>query len=139
MAYPPLLELPGAAEYRAQFEATYCRGPFRAFDGIEVRFRKRDFDHCCFESSRRDGAKDAFSQPRAKRLEWIKAALPDPGRECYEGVGTEGKRAEGGRAGAGAEAGGAFVCATSGEGGGVQAADLRLAFGFKGNHGAVAN
>ena len=67
MAYPPLLELPGEAEYRAHFEATYCRGPIRAFDGIEVRFRKRDFDHCCFESSRRDGAKDAFSQPRAKR------------------------------------------------------------------------
>lgn len=97
MAYPPLLELPGEAEYRAHFEATYCRGPIRAFDGIEVRFRKRDFDHCCFESSRRDGAKDAFSQPRAKRLDWIKAALQDPSSECYQGWDKKRKRYDGSR------------------------------------------
>jgi hypothetical protein len=85
LSYPPLLELASEAEYRAHFEATYCRGPIRAFDGIEVRFRQRDFDHCCFESSRRDGNKDTFSLPRARRLDWIKAALQDPQSECYQG------------------------------------------------------
>lgn len=38
------------------------------FDGIAVRFRKRDFDHCFFESSRRDGGKVDFEHLPPERL-----------------------------------------------------------------------
>lgn len=97
MAYPPLLDLEDEAAYRAHFEAVYCRGPIEAFDGVQVRFRKRDFDHCCFESSRRDGSKDQFSRPRARRLDWIRAALQDPTSECYQGWDKKRKRYDGRR------------------------------------------
>lgn len=83
--YPPLLKLADEAAYRLHFETTYCQVPIATFDGIQVRFRKRDFDHCCFESSNRDGFKDAFSTARAERLDWIKAALQDAAAELYVG------------------------------------------------------
>jgi len=85
MSYPPLLQLATAAEYRTHFESLYCRGPIATFDGIKVRFRKRDFNHCFFESSRRDGNKDDFSSKRAERMEWIKAALQDAHADRYLG------------------------------------------------------
>lgn len=87
-----MLNLANEAEYRAHFESIYCQGPIRTFDGIEVRFRKSDFDHCCFESSRRDAVKDRFSAKRAKRLNWIKAALEDANSECYQGWDKKRKR-----------------------------------------------
>jgi hypothetical protein len=81
--YPPLLQGKTPAEYRSFFEATYCHGPITTFDGIAVRFRKRDFNHCFFESvHERD---DTFSIQRAERLLWIKAALQDPDAELYVG------------------------------------------------------
>jgi hypothetical protein len=92
VAYPPLLNLADEASYRAHFEATYCRGTIRTFDGIEVRFRKSDFDHCCFESSRRNDVKDRFSTRRAQRLDWIKAALEDSKAERYQGWDKKRKR-----------------------------------------------
>lgn len=85
MAHPPLLHLVSEADYRAHFESLYCCVPVHTFDGIAVRFRKTDFDHCCFESSRRDGVKDRFSSKRAERLDWIKVALEDPNSERYQG------------------------------------------------------
>jgi hypothetical protein len=84
-AYPPLLKLADEAAYRARFEAIYCHGPIATFDGIQVRFRKGDFDHCFFESSHRDRVKDAFSPARAERLEWIQVALQDASAERYVG------------------------------------------------------
>jgi hypothetical protein len=92
VAYPILLDLGDMATYRTHFEITYCRAPIKTFDGIQVRFRKRDFDHCCFESSRRDGVKDRFSLPRARRLNWIRAALQDPNSERYQGWDKRRKR-----------------------------------------------
>ena len=88
MTYPPLLQGENEAQYRSSFEKTYCRGPITTFDGIEVRFRKQDFDHCFFES---ESAKDdTFSAKRAERLWWIRAALQDAGAELY--VGWDNKR-----------------------------------------------
>lgn len=84
-AYPPLLKLPDIAAYRARFEALYCRGTVATFDGIAVRFRKRDFDHCFFESSQRNRIKDVFSTVRAERLEWIAVALHDAAAERFQG------------------------------------------------------
>lgn len=92
MVYPPLLKLPSIDEYRDFFEHTYCTGPIMTFDGIAVRFRKADFDHCSFESSRRDTIKDEFSPQRAQRLGWIKAALQDERSERYIGWDRSKKR-----------------------------------------------
>ena len=90
MEYPPLLQDKTPAEYRSYFEATYCRGPITTFDGIEVRFRKRDFNHCFFESvAEKD---DTFSYQRAERVLWIKAALQDPHAELYVGWDNKKKR-----------------------------------------------
>lgn len=77
MPYPPLLALPGLAEYRAEFERLYCAAPIPTFDSIQVRFKKRDFDHCCFESIRGTKSKSTFSHTRAERLHWIGVALAD--------------------------------------------------------------
>ena len=85
MNYPPLLKWATTAEYRDHFEIIYCRGPIIAFDGIKVRFRKRDFNHSFFESSRRDGKKDVFSPKRAERMDWIKTALQDANADRYLG------------------------------------------------------
>ena len=85
MSYPPLLKFASIDEYRGFFERTYCTGSIATFDGIKVRFRKTDFDHCSFESSRRNHIKDQFSPQRAERLGWIKAALQDVSGERYVG------------------------------------------------------
>lgn len=90
--YPPLLNLADATAYRDYFERIYCQGVIRTFDGIEVRFRKDDFDHCCFESSRRNNIKDLFSIKRAQRLHWIKVALEDATCERYLGWDSKRKR-----------------------------------------------
>ena len=84
-AYPPLLKLADEAAYRARFEAIYCAGAVTTFDGIAVRFQKRDFDHCFFESSQRNRIKDTFSQLWAERLEWITVALQDAAAERFQG------------------------------------------------------
>lgn len=92
MAYPALITFTSEADCRAHFERVYCQGPVATFDGIMVRFRKNDFDHCFFESTRRNGVKDQFSQPRSERIDWIKAALEDPHSESYEGWDSSKKR-----------------------------------------------
>ena len=92
MNYPPLLKLAGASEYRLHYENIYCRCAIVAFDGIAVRFRKQQFNHCFFESTRRDGRKDAFSSKRAERMDWIKAALQDSGADRYFGWNKERRR-----------------------------------------------
>jgi hypothetical protein len=84
-SYPALLSLADEAAYRAHFAAKYCRAPLTTFDGIVVRFRKDDFDHCCFESDRRTRQKAYFSTVRATRLDWIVAALRDPTAELFAG------------------------------------------------------
>jgi hypothetical protein len=84
-AYPPLLTLADEAAYRVRFEAIYCTGAVTTFDGIAVRFHKRDFDHCFFESSQRNRIKDSFSQLRAERLEWIAVALQDATADRFQG------------------------------------------------------
>jgi hypothetical protein len=78
------------AEYRQHFERLYCNGVVLTFDGIAVRFRKEDFDHCMYESSNRDGVKDQFSKERSERIDWIKATLESPEAELYQG--WDGKR-----------------------------------------------
>ena len=83
MPYPPLLSGKTPAEYRSYFEAAYCRGPIETFDGIKVRFRKRDFNHCFFESVKTQD--DTFSRVRAERLLWMGPALQDADAEIHVG------------------------------------------------------
>ena len=85
--YPPFLHYKSNQEYRKHFELVYCRGPVLTFDGIPVRFRKRDFDHAFFETV--NNKDDTFSVKRAQRMDWIKAALQDPGAERYMGMGQK--------------------------------------------------
>jgi len=90
LEYPPLLKYKSAAEYRSYFESNYCQGPIETFDGIKVRFRKRDFNHCFFESI--EEKDDTFSFKRAERVLWIKAALQDPEAELRVGWDNKKKR-----------------------------------------------
>ncbi len=90
MNYPPLLQGKTPDEYRSIFEAMYCRGPILTFDGIEVRFRKKDFNHCFFESVR--SKDDTFSFLRAERIQWIRYALQDPNSDRRIGWDSTRKR-----------------------------------------------
>ena len=92
MAYPPLVYHVTVNEYRAHFERVYCQGSITTFDGIAVRFRKSRFDHCFYESTRRNQVKDAFSTQRAERIDWIKATLQDPNAELHVGWGGKKKQ-----------------------------------------------
>lgn len=85
MAMPPLKTFADAVACGLHYKQVYCAGPIPTFDGIMVRFDKRDFLHLFFESSNRDGNKDSFSPRRAERIDWIKAALQDPAAELFQG------------------------------------------------------
>ena len=92
MPYPPLVYYETEAQYRAHFERVYCKRPITTFDGIKVWFRKDHFNHCFFESTRRNQIKDQFSRLRAERVNWIKAALQDPKASLYVGWDRKRKR-----------------------------------------------
>ena len=83
--YPPFLELDSEEKYREHFHNEYCAGPIPTFDGIMVRFRRRDFDHAFFESSSPNSKDDTFSDDRAKRMDWVKLALSDPSADIRVG------------------------------------------------------
>jgi plasmid maintenance system killer protein len=86
MAYPPLVNYSTPEEYRAHFERLYCRGPISTKDGVRVRFRKSDFDHCMFKTDRRTREKTTeFAAERAERIDWIQAALQDAAALLLEG------------------------------------------------------
>lgn len=85
MPLPPLLRLPDVAAYRQHFVHTYCRGVVETHDGIRVFFQQEKFDHAFYESTNRDGAKNAFSWVRAERMNWISATLTDAAAIRYQG------------------------------------------------------
>jgi len=97
MELPSFIEYDEETDYRNHYHRVYCRGSIRTYDGIEVRFRTRQFDHCFFESRGRDRVKDEFSLQRARRIDWIKAALRDPDAELYEGWDRDRRRSDPGR------------------------------------------
>lgn len=84
-SHPPLVIYKMEDEYRAHFERVYCQRPIITFDGIPVRFRKERFDHCMYESSKRNDEKDHFSPKRAQRMDWIEATLTNPVADLYQG------------------------------------------------------
>ena len=94
MSVPPKVCYATEQEYRTHFEQVYCQGPLVTFDGIPVRFRKSDFDHCMFESSQRNRVKDTFSRERAERMDWIKAALIDASADLRQGWDNKKRRVD---------------------------------------------
>jgi hypothetical protein len=80
------------AEYISHYNRVYCQGPIITFDGISVRFRKNRFNHCFYESTKRNQIKDIFSTQRAERIDWIKAALQDPNADLHVGWDRKKKR-----------------------------------------------
>lgn len=89
---PSLVSYSTQGEYRTHFEQIYCKTPISTFDGIQVRFRKTDFNHCFFESTRRNGIKDKFSLKRSERMDWIEAVLMDPNADLRDGWDKKKKR-----------------------------------------------
>ena len=90
MPYPPLVTYQSIGEYRSHFERVYCQKPINTFDGIAVRFQKRDFDHVFYESVK--AKDDTFSSQRAERIDWIQATLADPSSDRYVGWDKSKKR-----------------------------------------------
>ncbi len=97
MQPPPKVNYATEVEYRTHFVRVYCRGPIVTFDGIPVWFRPMDFNHCMFESTRRDGAKDTLSRDRVERIDWIAATLGNPEAELYQGWNKRLRRADSSR------------------------------------------
>jgi hypothetical protein len=89
---PPLVLYQTQGEYRRHFESTYCQNAIVTFDGWRVRFSKKDFDHCMFESTKRNKVKDQFSKARSQRIDWIKATLENPNAHCFQGWLSDKKR-----------------------------------------------
>jgi hypothetical protein len=85
MAQPGLVVYASVAEYRAHYLNSYCRGVIQTADGMRVYFKPVSFDHAFYESTKRDGAKDAFSQVRAQRIDWIQATLASPDADLFAG------------------------------------------------------
>ena len=92
MNAPPKIYYTTEQEYRGHFERVYCQQPITTFDNIRVRFRESDFDHCMFESSKRNTVKETFSRKRAERIDWIKATLADPLADMRQGWDKRRKR-----------------------------------------------
>lgn len=83
MDLPPLLVCTTQQEFLENFVNIYCRRPIITFDGIQVRFRRQQFYHCCFNSVQQKD--DTFSLERAERLPWIKTVLESPDVELRVG------------------------------------------------------
>jgi len=83
MPYPPLVHYDSEAQYCEHFEQVYCNRKIITFDNIPVSFKKLDFDHAFYESSK--SKDDTFSLKRAERIDWIKTALEDSNSEKYFG------------------------------------------------------
>jgi hypothetical protein len=82
---PKLVTYTTEQEYKTHFERVYCQGAIYTFDSIRVYFKKSDFQHCMYESSKRNKDKDQFSIARSQRIDWIKATLESPHADLYEG------------------------------------------------------
>ena len=85
MALPPLVHYNTVDEYRRHYGSTYCGGLIKTFDGVRVYFSPGKFEHVFYESSTRDGVKDAFSPVRAQRIDWIRATLQHPEADLLKG------------------------------------------------------
>lgn len=96
MPCPPLIEYANQDEYLQHYIREYCCRPVVTFDGIAVSFYEDRFEHSFYESSKRDGNKDRFSEVRARRIGWIKATLQDASAALHVGWDRERKKYDAG-------------------------------------------
>ena len=90
---PTLVEYSGEDDYRRHFAQVYCQAQIYTFDGIRVFFKESQFDDAFFESQRRYYRdKSLFSWDRARRIDWIKAALEATDAELYVGWDRDDKK-----------------------------------------------
>lgn len=78
MTPPPLVHYACVDDYRAHYVRKYCQGSIQTADGIRVFFKPESFEHAFYESTARDGRKNAFSHVRAARIDWIGTTLAHP-------------------------------------------------------------
>lgn len=93
MEYPSLLKLQDQSAYFKYFSDVFCNQPIQTFDGYFVYFKRNNFYHAFFKSSKKNHIKDSFSIERAERMNWIKTVLQDPEAELYCGWDNKKKRA----------------------------------------------
>ncbi|MBA4248692.1 MAG: hypothetical protein C0444_10420 [Microbacterium sp.] len=82
------LLLADESAYRAHFSLNFCSRPIVFVTNVgpvPVYFAARNFEHAFYESTYRDGVKDAFSPVRAERMDDIAAVLADPSAPRYIG------------------------------------------------------
>jgi hypothetical protein len=90
MQYSNLVLYETVAEYKNHFVRKYCKGKLLTFDGIEVRFSAKDFEHAFYEAANKiKHDKSMFSKKRAQRIDWIEETLKDPDSEIYFGWDNE--------------------------------------------------
>lgn len=90
---PALVYYTSEQEYRDHYERCYCSAVIYTFDGLRVYFPRHQFDDAFFESAnRRVRDKSLLSQQRAERIDWIRAALENPGAELFAGWDRDRKR-----------------------------------------------
>jgi hypothetical protein len=92
MKYPPYVLHSKPSEYARHFRSKYCQSSVTTFDGIEVSFHPSQFRHAFYTSRRGEGqSKTIFDFERAKRIDWIEAALKDRKAYLRQGFDTEKK------------------------------------------------
>jgi len=91
MSYVSLVIYGTENDYAAYFQKKYCAKPLPTFDGIDVVFTHRDFNHAFYESSSGQ-KKNIFSKTRARRIDWIEIALKDPKADLHVGWDSKRKR-----------------------------------------------
>ena len=69
----PFVDYESMLDYRDHYRREYCHKEISTHDGIRVYFRSDRFSHAFFE----DGD-TLFSEDRARRIGWIRAALTSP-------------------------------------------------------------
>ena len=86
----PLVHYTSIVQYRKHFEIVYCTGKIFTFDGIQVFFKRSDFDHCFYDS--KDFKDDKLSKERYERINWIKETLEDPKADLRFGWNSKKKK-----------------------------------------------
>lgn len=84
MSYPALVIYGTESDYKDHFREKYCQKVLATFDGITVGFTHSDFKHAFYQASGNQ-RKGAFSKDRARRIDWIEAALGDQTAQLHCG------------------------------------------------------
>ncbi len=83
---PDFVEYEDAQSYFEHYKSTYCRETITTTEGVRVYFKQDKFWHAFYEADPKTGRKkQTISEGRAKRINWIKAAIESASAEHYKG------------------------------------------------------